>query len=147
MSHPRKCEHRPAIRMRERFAWDSSPRHAITGSGMKTAEQPPLTGGDVFFAKRVLLAPNMSAEYPSNERFTSGNCLRSSEFSLRASKPPTGFDGESSRTRSSLPLAFFGRLWASGFRLWTQGKPANCPAVSHLPHGSARWKAMRGQVD
>ena len=78
----------------------------------------PDGGGSVLIPKRVLIVPERRANTTSNEQFTSGNCLRSSEVSLRASKPPTGFDGESSRTRSSLPLAFF---WGADFRLQTKG--------------------------
>ena len=88
---------------------------------MKSALRTTLTGGgSVLIPKRVLIVPERRANTTSDEQFTSGNCLRSSEVSLRASKPPTGFDGESSRTRSSLPLAFF---WgqASGFRLQASG--------------------------
>lgn len=67
---------------------------------MKSALQTTLTGGVLIpkrvLPKRVLILPDCRANTTSDEQFTSGNCLRSSEVSLRASKPPTGFDGEAS---------------------------------------------------
>ena len=95
---------------------------------MKSALRTTLTGGSVLIPKRVLIVPERRATTTSDEQFTSGNCLRSSEVSLRASKPPTGFDGESSRTRSSLPLAFF---WGAGFRLKASGFRAGICATAH----------------